>query len=73
MKILREEDYLHYFLIGLDTPYASTREKLLTKDTLPSLNNSYQTIVKAERLCLGENSMPKDERENAMAFKVQYD
>ncbi|XP_021761728.1 uncharacterized protein LOC110726556 [Chenopodium quinoa] len=62
---IREEDYLHYFLIGLDAHYAAIRTQLLAQIPLPSVDVAYQNIVMAESL--REASMKV---ENAVAFKV---
>ena len=47
---LRENDYVHHFLIGLDDKFASIRGHLLTQDPLPGVDKSYQQIIQAERL-----------------------
>lgn len=61
---LRQEDFLHQFLIGLDDAYGSIRGQLLAQDPLPSVDKAYQQIIQAERLKGGEV------RDNPMAFKV---
>ncbi|XP_026395788.1 uncharacterized protein LOC113290396 [Papaver somniferum] len=70
---LREEDYLHYFLIGLDSEYGSLREQLLARDLLPSIDATYQTILNSERLRIGDVVLSKEGQDNVMAFKVQPD
>lgn len=73
MATLREEDYLHHFLIGLDGAYASVRSNLLAQDPLPNLARAYQQVTQEERLRGSEFSSTKDERDNIMTFKVQAD
>ncbi|XP_026400357.1 uncharacterized protein LOC113296259 [Papaver somniferum] len=73
VSMLREEDFLHYFLIGLDSVYSSLREQLLAREPLPSVDVAYQTIVNSERLKIGDGAVPTEMQENVMAFKVQAD
>lgn len=70
---LREEDYLHYFLIGLDSMYSSLREQLLARDPLPTIDAAYQTVVNSERLRIRDGLLSKEVQKNVMAFKVQPD
>jgi hypothetical protein len=46
---IREEDYLHYFLIGLDDPYEAIRAQLLAQPPLPLVDTTYQTVINTER------------------------
>ncbi|XP_021769501.1 uncharacterized protein LOC110733723 [Chenopodium quinoa] len=64
---LRQEDFLHQFLIGLDDPYGLIRGQLLARDPLPSVDKAYQQVIQAERLRGGEV------RESLVAFKLQHD
>lgn len=64
---IREEDYLHYFLMGLDDPYEAIRAQLLAQSPLPLVDNAYQTVINTERLRVRDGK-PK---ENVMAFKVE--
>ncbi|XP_026395722.1 uncharacterized protein LOC113290326 [Papaver somniferum] len=73
VSMLREEDFLHYFLIGLDSVYSSLREQLLAREPLSSVDVAYQTIVNSERLKIGDGVVPTEMQENIMAFKVQAD
>ncbi|XP_021773091.1 uncharacterized protein LOC110737042 [Chenopodium quinoa] len=61
---LRQEDFLHQFLIVLDEAYGSIRGQLLAQDPLPTVDKAYQQIIQAERLKGGEA------RDSPMAFKV---
>ena len=70
---LREEDFLHHFLIGLDGAYATTRSNLLAQEPLPTLDRAYQQVSQAERLRDGELSSSKNERDSIMAFAIQPD
>ncbi|RZC74234.1 hypothetical protein C5167_049711 [Papaver somniferum] len=70
---LREEDYLHYFLIGLDGMYNSPREQLLAREPLPTIDDAYQAVVNSERLRTRDVFQSKELHENVMAFKVQPD
>lgn len=69
VKILREDDYLHHFLIGLDRAYASIRTNLLGQELLSMLDKAYQQVIQAERLCREELSSSKEEQDSIMAFK----
>lgn len=51
---IREEDYLHYFLIGLDDHYEAIRAQLLAQSPLPSVDEAYQTVVNTENLRVKE-------------------
>ncbi|KAL2939841.1 Retrovirus-related Pol polyprotein from transposon RE1 [Bienertia sinuspersici] len=62
---IREEDYLHYFLTGLDRHYAAIRAQLLAQSPLPSVDVAYQQLTMAERL---RDGIPKVG--NVAAFKV---
>ncbi|XP_026431504.1 uncharacterized protein LOC113328696 [Papaver somniferum] len=73
VSTLREEDFLHYFLIGLDSLYISLREQLLARDPLPSIDVSYQTMVNSERLRIGDVAMSTEVQDNVMTFRVQSD
>ncbi|XP_026435026.1 uncharacterized protein LOC113332446 [Papaver somniferum] len=73
VSMLREEDLLHYFLIGLDSVYSSVREQLLARYPLPSTDVAYQTMVNSESLRIGEVSMFTQVHDNVMAFRVQSD
>ncbi|XP_021859681.2 uncharacterized protein [Spinacia oleracea] len=42
---IREEDRLHYFLIGLDDHYEAIRAQLLAQTLFPSVDEAYQTVV----------------------------
>ncbi|XP_021766280.1 uncharacterized protein LOC110730766 [Chenopodium quinoa] len=65
VESIREEDYLDYFLIGLDAHYAAIRAQLLAQSPLPSVDVAYQNVAMAERLRDGSMKV-----ENAVAFKV---
>ncbi|XP_026445322.1 uncharacterized protein LOC113345883 [Papaver somniferum] len=67
---LREEDYLHYFLIGLNGMYSSLREQLLARDPLPTIDDAYQNVVNSDRLRTGDGILSKEVHENVMAFKM---
>lgn len=41
---------LHWFLLGLDGVYGSTRSNLLSQDPLLSMNRAYQSLIQEERL-----------------------
>ncbi|XP_026398824.1 uncharacterized protein LOC113294654 [Papaver somniferum] len=73
VSTLREEDFLHYFLIGLDSVYSSLREQLLERDPFPSIDVAYQTMVNSERLRIGDVVVSTEVQENVMAFRVQSD
>lgn len=62
MAAIREVDYLHYFLTGLDDPYKAIRAHLLAQTPLPSVETSYQTEINTERLCAKEGRL----KENVM-------
>ena len=64
---IRKEDYLHYFLIGLDDPYEAIRAHLLAQSPLPLVDSAYRTVINTEHLCAKEER-PK---ENVMTFKVE--
>ncbi|KAJ4724514.1 Retrovirus-related Pol polyprotein from transposon TNT 1-94 [Melia azedarach] len=51
---LLQEDRLHWFLVGVDSVYASARSQLLKQDPLPSLDRAYQVLTQEERLRGGE-------------------
>ncbi|KAM7473208.1 hypothetical protein LguiB_020451 [Lonicera macranthoides] len=70
---LRDEDYLHHFLIDLDGAYASIRTNLLGQEPLPMPDRAYQQVIQAERLRGGELSSSKDERDSIMAFAIHPD
>ncbi|XP_021749402.1 uncharacterized protein LOC110715137 [Chenopodium quinoa] len=63
---IRDEDYLHYFLIGLDDPYEAIRAQLLVQTPLPHVDNAYQAVINTERL----RSRDGKTKDNVMAFKV---
>ncbi|XP_021724254.1 uncharacterized protein LOC110691605 [Chenopodium quinoa] len=63
---IRDEDYLHYFLIGLDDPYKEIRSQLLVQHPLPHVDNAYQVVINTERLQTKDGKV----KENVMAFKV---
>ncbi|XP_056690655.1 uncharacterized protein [Spinacia oleracea] len=63
---IQQEDYLHHFLIGLDTPYEAIRAQLLAQTPLPGVDEAYQTVINTERM-REENTSG---RENVVAFKV---
>lgn len=69
---LRDEDYLHHFLIGLDGAYATIRSNLLSQDPLPNIDKAYQRVVQDERLRRSESSIHENP-ENIMAFRVTSD
>ncbi|XP_021747960.1 uncharacterized protein LOC110713828 [Chenopodium quinoa] len=69
---IREQDYVHHFLIGLDDAYASIRGQLLAQEPLPSVARAYQQLVQAEQLRGGETTRDNT-RDNAVAFKLQYE
>ncbi|XP_026384313.1 uncharacterized protein LOC113279882 [Papaver somniferum] len=73
VSTLREEDFLHYFLIGLDSVYSSMREQLLARDPFTSTDVAYQTMVNSERLRIGEVAISTEVHDNVMAFRVQSD
>lgn len=64
---IRAEDHLHYFLIGLDTPYEAIRSQLLAQHSLPSVEEAYQSVTNTKSLRI-KNS---DAREGVMEFKVE--
>ncbi|XP_021746865.1 uncharacterized protein LOC110712719 [Chenopodium quinoa] len=63
---MRDEDYLYYFMIGLDNSYEAIRAQLLAQTPLPHVDNAYQAVINTERLC-SKDGKPK---ENVLAFKV---
>ena len=63
---IREKDYLHYFLIGLDDPYESIRVQLLDQSPLLLVDNAYQTVINTERLRVRDGKV----KDNVAAFKV---
>ncbi|XP_021721334.1 uncharacterized protein LOC110688883 [Chenopodium quinoa] len=67
---IRDDDYVHHFLIGLDDAYGPIRGQLLAQEPLPNVDRAYQQVVQAERL---RGSDPTPPRDNAVAFKLQYD
>lgn len=69
---LRDEDYLHHFLIGLDGAYATISSNLLSQDPLPNIDKAYQRVVQDERLRRAESSIHENP-ENIMAFRVTSD
>lgn len=50
MNAIPAEDYLHYFLIGLDTPYEAIRAQLLAQSPLPSVEEAYLSVCNTEDL-----------------------
>ncbi|WCJ23129.1 Retrovirus-related Pol polyprotein from transposon RE2 [Euphorbia peplus] len=71
---IQEEDMQHHFLIGLDSSlYGTVRSNLLSLDTLPGIDRVYARVIQEERLIRGETSFSKDDRDQAMAFKVHSD
>lgn len=66
-----EEDYLHYFLIGLDDPYEAICAQLLAQIPLPTVDEAYQTVINTERLRNKGGKEKEKEKENVMAFKVE--
>ncbi|XP_021722724.1 uncharacterized protein LOC110690200 [Chenopodium quinoa] len=65
---IREEDYLHYFLIGLEEHYAPIRAQLLAQLPLPTVDVAYQNVVMTERLRAG--GLNKENKESTVAFRV---
>ncbi|XP_056682916.1 uncharacterized protein [Spinacia oleracea] len=65
---IRAEDYLHYFLIGLDTPYKAIRAQLLARSPLPSVEDAYLNVCNTEYL---REEQSHDRREPVVAFKIE--
>lgn len=63
---IRDADYLHHFLIGLDKPYEADRAQLLAQTPLPDVDEAYQRVINTERL-----RRDKEGRGNVMTFKVE--
>ncbi|ONK58162.1 uncharacterized protein A4U43_C09F8850 [Asparagus officinalis] len=70
---MREEDYLHHFLINLDGAYASIQTHLLGQEPLPMLDRAYNQVIQAKRLHGGELSSSKEERDSIMDFAIHPD
>lgn len=64
---IREEEHLHYFLIGLENHYEAKRAQLLAQSPLPSVDEAYQTVVNTENM----RAKGGKSKENVMAFKVE--
>ncbi|KAK9707259.1 hypothetical protein RND81_07G184500 [Saponaria officinalis] len=69
---LRDEKYLHHFLFGLDNAYSTIRSQLLAQEPLPHVDVAYQRVAQDKSLRRGDFSTRNTNRDNLMAFKINF-